>query len=107
MSEDSIILVGGPEDLSESLMASMDKIIAGRRLHFSGVRALAKDMCLSEMLGRLEQSGAPEVSREYTLDILVTKKYFQNLTNQPLKINKTNISVYAEKDGEFEIWGYF
>jgi hypothetical protein len=107
MSEDSIILIGGPEDLSESLMASMNEIIAGRRLHFSGVRALAKDMCLSEMLGRLEQSGAPEVSREHTLDILVTKKYFKNLTHQPLKINRTNISVYAEKDGKFEIWGYF
>jgi hypothetical protein len=107
MSEDSIVLIGGPEGLSESLIASMDEVIAGRRLHFSGVRSLARDMGLSEMLRLLEESGAPEVSDEHTLDIMVTKKYFQNLTNQPLKINRTNISVYAEKDGKFEIWGYF
>jgi hypothetical protein len=104
---DSIVLIGGPEDLTESLISSMNEIIAGRRLQFSGVRALAKDMDLSEMLWRLEEYGVPKVSRENTLDILVTRKYFQNLTNQTLKINRTNFSVYVEKDGKFEIWGYF
>ena len=106
MSEDSIVLVGGPEDLSETLIASIEKVIAGRRLHFSGVRKLEEDMDLSEMLRILEKSGAPGMSAEHTLDILVTRKYFKNITNQPLKINRTNVSVYAEKDGEFEIWGY-
>ena len=97
----SLILVGGPEDLSETLLEDLDRLVDGRGVVFAGVR-MPSDMRIADLLANLSEHASVKKT-----DIVFTKKYFPNITNQLLSVKETNVSVYIEQDGVFELWGYY
>lgn len=104
--EGTIIIVGDPEDLSESLVAAMDNIVAGRDLMLQGLKNLKEEHSILKMLHMLGH--LQETKSERSIDLCVTRKYFKHLNNVLLSHTptKNNITVYTEKDGGFELWGY-
>lgn len=106
MAVGTIIIVSDPEDLSVSLVSAMDNIVGGRDLMVQGVRNIKEEHSLVKMLhllGHLQKSEG-----EHSIDVCITKRYFKHLNNMVLshKPTENNITVYTEKDGGFELWGY-
>lgn len=105
--EGTIIIVGNPEDLSLSLVSAMDNIVGERDLMVQGVRNIKEEHSLIKMLhllGHLQKN----TNSELTIDLCITKRYFKSLNNILLSHTptKNNVTVYTEKDGGFELWGY-
>lgn len=103
----TIIIVSDPEDLSESLVIAMDNIVAGRDLMVQAVKNVKEEygiLKMLHMLGHLQKN----TESEKTIDLCITRRYFKNLNNILLSHTptKNNITIYTEKDGGFELWGY-